>query len=367
MSVEPWERPTPYPVPRDVVDGWINALGGIMELAKIVEGSAFVPESYEDAGGAAAIAAAILTGREIGVGPMTALQHLHVIKGRPAMSAQLMRALVLAHGHHLRITVKTGVTATIIGRRLGESDEQEVTWTKDYAVQAGLWGRTDSWKRYPRAMLLARATGELCRDKFADVIGGMTLTIEEAGDVGEWSEPAAPAPRASRTMRRAPMVEAAPVAASVRPPSVSSAAAPVQVPGESTPPGPPDVAGEAPPLPVEEEPPEGHVNGQDPLPLPVDPPAPPAPEGPPEGPTGISSPQRAMLMSQLSALKLREPPKTRHHVYSGLIGRKITGTMQLTRDEAGIIIDVLARRLEEQLTPLQFEDLIAAGWAGIDG
>ena len=47
-----------------------------------------------------------------------------------------------------------------------------MTWTIGDAQQAKLTGNP-SWGKYPRSMLLARATSELCRMLFADVIGGV--------------------------------------------------------------------------------------------------------------------------------------------------------------------------------------------------
>src|SRR5262245_66596690 len=98
MTVQRWEQPTLggtiRSAARDVVDGWALQIAAVAKLATYIAGTDFVPRAYR--GQDAAVAAAILAGRELGIGPMTALQHLHVIDGRPAMSAQLMRALVFA-------------------------------------------------------------------------------------------------------------------------------------------------------------------------------------------------------------------------------------------------------------------------------
>jgi hypothetical protein len=368
MSIEIWEPENRGQ--RDIIDGWVTQLTSVVHLAEVIADTDFVPKAFRD--DAPAIAAVILAGRELGIGPMTSLQHLFVVHGRPGMSAQLMRAMVLSRGHHLRIPKKTGFEARIIGRRAGELEgtEQEVVWTMDYANQAGLPQRNpDVWKKYPRAMLLARATGELCRDKFPDAIGGMAYTYEELLDIepGGFTPEPAPKPRATRTMRRS--VEAAPAGDS--PPQAP--AAPARGGDAAPPPSPP--RREAPPLSNHEQPPlplipTARTSDRAPHPLATGPvpgggpdddePMPPPPEVE-DGPVAITNAQRAMLMAQLSDLGLRDPPKLRHDVLTGLAGRRITGTNQLTRDQASAIIDTLARRLEEQLSAEQLEDLIAAG------
>jgi hypothetical protein len=71
--------------------------------------------------------------------------------------------------------------ATVYGKRSDTGEELEVSWTMEDAARAKLGGK-DVWKQYPRAMLLARATSELARALFADVLGGMRYTPEELGD-----------------------------------------------------------------------------------------------------------------------------------------------------------------------------------------
>lgn len=131
----------------------------------------------------------LLMGQALGIEPMQALMQMHVIKGKVGLSAQLMRAMILRAGHRLTYVQRSDTTCTIRGKRRDTGDELEVTWTLEMAreVQASdesakmLTDKTN-WTNYPRAMLDARATTELARALFPDVIAWASYTPEELGD-----------------------------------------------------------------------------------------------------------------------------------------------------------------------------------------
>lgn len=217
-------------------DSWTKVFADVVELARGIAGTEFVPKSLRDS--VPATTAAILYGREVGLPPMTALTQTHVIEGKPAISAEGMRALVLAAGHKLVVVETTGATCTMKARRAGEQDWTALTWTIDMARAAGLAGK-GPWKTYPRQMLQARCTTELVRLVFPDVIHGFRSTeeLEDQGDVE-----ALPAGSSSTVQRRtpAPVKKAArgsgrvQSAAAAGPPRVDppAAAAPPPLPGE---------------------------------------------------------------------------------------------------------------------------------------
>ena len=159
-------------------------------LANRLQRTDFVPDALK--GKPEAIMAAMLTGAELDIPPMQALKSIHVVKGRPALSAELMRALVLRAGHELWFEEKSATRVIAAGSRKGSTRESRVTWTHDQAKNAGLLGK-DNWKHYPEAMLTARATSQLCRDIFPDVLAGLGHSIEELTD-GDFDDdpPAAP-------------------------------------------------------------------------------------------------------------------------------------------------------------------------------
>jgi hypothetical protein len=182
-------------------------LPSVQLLAEGVAGTNFVPKALR--GKTYEVAACILSGRELGVGPMEALQKIHVVDGKPTLSAELMRSLVLRAGHVIEFRTLTDSKVVIAGRRAGSESWTEVTWTTADAARIGVGGK-DVWKKYPRQMLAARATSELCRLIFPDALAGLSYTPEEIEDLD------APAPttiaRASSsartaTVRRSPKPE----------------------------------------------------------------------------------------------------------------------------------------------------------------
>lgn len=149
------------------------------KLAEKIAATDFVPPALR--GKPEAVLACILAGHEAGISPMQALSKIHIIEGRPAMAAELMRALVLQHGHEISYVEKSSTRCIIEGRRRGSERWTKVEWTLDDAKRGGLDGK-QNWRKWPRAMLDARATAELCRMIFADVLAGISYTVEELSD-----------------------------------------------------------------------------------------------------------------------------------------------------------------------------------------
>ena len=178
----------------------------MIKVANVICDTPFVPDGLRGSG--PAVAAAILTGRELSLGPMTSLANIHVIKGKPALSAVLMRALVQAQGHQWQDGDVTDTRAVVRGRRRGEAEWTEVAFTADQARKAGI-----DLGKYPQDKLYARATSRLARRKFADVIAGMPYSAEELEDGDEQRSgpqangtappPPAPAPRTAQRRQRA--------------------------------------------------------------------------------------------------------------------------------------------------------------------
>lgn len=115
---------------------------------------------------------------------ITALRGLSFIGDKdvkPAMSAQLMSALVRNAGHTLREQwdPETNTATAVIIRKDDPQFEHVAVWDEEKARVAGLWESTPTWMQYPKAMLTARAMSEVCRHAASEVLLGFSYVPEE--------------------------------------------------------------------------------------------------------------------------------------------------------------------------------------------
>ena len=161
------------------------------------------------------VTAVILAGNELGLKPMAALKSVDIIQGTPALRAHAMRGLIQAQGHEIELKESDEQHCVMRGRRKGSEGWQTVVWTTDRAGRLGLLNKPE-WKKQPQTMLVARATGELCRLIAADALHGMPYASEELSGTTEIRVERAP---------QAPLSVAA-ITAPLTSPAAASAAAP---------------------------------------------------------------------------------------------------------------------------------------------
>ncbi len=89
------QPPPAAPQPTNELMAWVESA----RQANIVAQSLAKTNSLGLPGSPDEITAAILTGQELGLKPMTALKSIDVIQGQPALRAHAMRAIVLHPGH----------------------------------------------------------------------------------------------------------------------------------------------------------------------------------------------------------------------------------------------------------------------------
>lgn len=127
----------------------------------------------------------ILAGQELGIPPMAALRGIHVVKGKPVLSADLMVGVVLGRGiaRYFRCVEESPTSVTYETLREGAPEAQRCTWAIEDARRAGLVD--GNWQKYPRAMLKARCKAMLARDVYPDVLAG----CYEEDEAHEFSTP----------------------------------------------------------------------------------------------------------------------------------------------------------------------------------
>lgn len=158
---------------------WVEQAQAVSAIAADICSTSFAPAAYR--GKPAEATAAILAGAELGFDPMASLRAFDNIQGVPAPKAITLRAVVQGAGHRVVIVESTPERAEVHGRRRGEDEWQVSVWNLDRARQMDLL-KKDQWQKQPAAMLVARATAEVCRWIASDAIMGMPYAAEEIAD-----------------------------------------------------------------------------------------------------------------------------------------------------------------------------------------
>lgn len=146
------------------------------KIGTALASTSFVPAHFK--GKPDEAAAAILYGSTIDMDPLTALQNIFVIGGKPALYARSMVAVVLSKGHRIWTEDESDGTVTVAGQRKGSETVERVTWTTDMAKKAG-YTKNANYGTNSRAMLYARASGDVARRVAPDALLGMAYTKEE--------------------------------------------------------------------------------------------------------------------------------------------------------------------------------------------
>lgn len=146
------------------------------KLAKALVATGLAPQGMTPA----AAFYVLLAGAELGLrGPVEALRHVIVVKGKVAISAELMRAKMLEAGCKIEWLKSDDKGATI---KITRPDKTVGTFsfTEDDARRAGLLGN-NTWKNYPTSMYQARVTSLAARAFCPDMLRGASYTPDELG------------------------------------------------------------------------------------------------------------------------------------------------------------------------------------------
>jgi hypothetical protein len=307
----------------DRLNDWVNAARNASALVAPLVETAFVPDSFrprvdpratdEEKTAARAIAvanatAAVLQGITLGLDPLTSLQQIYIVHGRPGMYAKMMVALVQSHGHEVWTEDLSDTRAVVAGRRRGSQQTERITVTMDQARRAG-WTKNDAYGKTPQDMLWARAAARVCDRIASDVIKGLG-TVEEIRDEAHAEQEA---PAGARTVRPSARRAVATRGEPIEPPLDEPATTP---PATAT---------------AEQEPP-----------------APPAEQPEPaERPQGITAPMGRKLFALLRNAGIAGRVEGLAKI-SLIIGRDIDSTKDLTFNEGRKVIDNLEAPVVEE-------------------
>lgn len=313
-EVEQYNDQAPVAVPAPQLTGgamsmireYTAAMADAHTFATAICNSPFAPAHFK--GKPEDTALAILYGASVGFDPMTAVQQLYVIGGKPALYSRAMVAVVLSAGHNIWTEDEGDGFVTVAGHRKESPDKVvRVTWTSEQAKVAG-YDKNSKYRSDPRSMLYARASGDVARRIAPDALLGLAYNVEEMQLV---SQQPVPATRATTTAKDR-------VRAAIAPHTSGSAAADeTSAPSEPSP-G-PTAESDLPPL--------------------------------------ITRPQSKKLHALVNELGLDRDAKLKG--CSLAVGRDVSTTGELTKDEAVLVIDRLEAKvaaLSEGVIPADVAD-----------
>lgn len=162
---------------RTAISGLVpQTLDDVYRLATAIAKSGLAPQQMRTP---EAITVAILTGLELGLPPMFALNKIAVINGRPTLWGDAIPGILWSRGFKLREWMDERTAHCEVTRPDGSVIER--TFSEADAKAAKLWGKAGPWSQFPDRMLAMRARAFAARDGAADVLGGLYAAEEVQG------------------------------------------------------------------------------------------------------------------------------------------------------------------------------------------
>ena len=176
-----------------------------MTVAQVFKASGMFPDIQSEA----AACAKIIIGRGLGLSDYDAMTGLHIIKGKAVLAANLMAASIKRAGKYdYRATCSDAECSIVFFGRTMDNKWEEIgttEFTMDDARRAQLGG--DNWRKYPKAMLFARAISSGYKAHCPDALGAAPVYVEAHGETeipdDTPAAPAKPARQMTREERRA--------------------------------------------------------------------------------------------------------------------------------------------------------------------
>jgi hypothetical protein len=159
----------------------LRTFDDLLRFAEVISKSGLAPKGFDRV---EAIIIAIQMGAELGLAPLSSLQSIAVINGRPGIFGDAALALVRGSGlcamYEQRIEGEEDNRRAVVTTQRRNGDKITTTFSVADAKKARLWGKQGPWSEYPDRMLTFRARGFNLRDNFGDVLKGFKTTEELA-------------------------------------------------------------------------------------------------------------------------------------------------------------------------------------------
>jgi len=158
-------------------------LENLQRIAKMLAASGYFDAARDAQTGIAQMATKILAGREMGYGPFASVQGIHIIQGKPALSAGLMASAVKASKRYGYNVITMDATVCTLEFYERTSDGKQISLgLSTFTIADARQAKTQNLEKFPRNMLFARALSNGVKWYAADVFNGNTMyTPEELG------------------------------------------------------------------------------------------------------------------------------------------------------------------------------------------
>ena len=173
--------------PRSYTPGG-GELSEMMQFAQNISKADMLPPQFK--GKPSNVLWAMLKADQVGKSAIWAMEEINVIQNRPTISAAGMRDLCISAGHRWRVIESTDELCTVeIMRRDDPDYPHRETYTMEMAKQSGD-AASPNYKKYPKRMLLARATSNAVTAACPEVLMGVAqytpedLEIVDGGKAG---------------------------------------------------------------------------------------------------------------------------------------------------------------------------------------
>lgn len=156
----------------------IVPLAETMALGDVLAKSGF----FDDSRQAAQAVVKVLAGRELGIGPIASMVGIHIIKGKPAIGANVIASAIKRSGRYNYRIRKHDNSVCEIEFFERSGDKWESVGSSTFTVEDARKAGTQNLERFARNMLFARCISNGARWYAPDIFGGAPVyTPEEMG------------------------------------------------------------------------------------------------------------------------------------------------------------------------------------------